>query len=1151
LGFERLLGLVVLLNNSKIHYIVSIICTLGGYTRENMVAFDRLLEQIDAFIRKYYKNQMIKGLIWAVGIFLFSFLLTSGLEYFGRFGSLTRAVLFFSFIGVNGFVLVNYFLIPLFKLNAYGKRIDRKQAANIIGSFFPQISDRLLNTLQLNEDLSGQEGNLELIRASVVQRASTLSVVPFGQAVDYNENRRYMKYLLPVAFIFLCVAVFVPSLLKEGTERVVNYNTVFIPEAPFSFNVLDFETKVIEGENIDIALRLDGSELPDKVYMLSDQGKFLMVKTKRNEFKGKISKVAKSGSFYFVANEFASDSYNYEMLGRAAIGKFEATIQYPKYLGKETEIVNNAGDLTIPEGSIVTWSVATKNTEFVKIKVGSDIQTFKDQGFKISKTFSNSQLIQLVLKSSSDKKTDSSSFVVNVIKDASPTIQVEEVKDSISSGLRFFTGSIQDDYGLNNLSFVYSIISKNGKSRTEKMNVRPVTGTEIPFDFAVDFIREKLTVDDKVEYYFVVSDNDGVNGSKSTRSRTFVYELPSLDELNEKRDEEQEQAKEDLVEIMKRSQEFKKNIERMKKDMLNSKSSDWNKKNQVNQLQQEQQSILEMLENVQKKMNQSTDEKNQLSEMDEKLAEKQELINDLMQELMDDELRKLLDDLEKLLQENRRDELQEKLENLEMSSEDMNKELDRSLEMLKKLQVDEKIDALENELKELAKEQEKLKEDIENKKVSEENAEKKQDDIQNKFDQLKDDLKELNKLNEDLDRPMDLKNPESNQEKVQEQLNEAKEKLSKGKSGKAGENQQKAADEMKKMADELDEAQEEANEEQEAEDMGLLRNILESLVSLSLDQEWVMDKFVKVNVNDPSYRNFGRFQRTIIDNTLPVRDSILELAKRQPKIAKFIDEELRVIKVNHKLSVDDIDERRLRDLALHQQLAMTSFNNLALMFNESLQAMQKQAQAKDSKPGSGSCKKPGGGMPKPGEGMKPGNMKDMLKKQLESMEKGMKPGGKKPGDKPGENGADGMGGLGNKQIAKMAAEQSAIRRRMEEIRNELNKEGKGQGNQLNPLIDELEKQQEDLINKRFSPEMINRQKEILTRLLESEKALMERGFEDKRESKEGKNLKNGNQIRFDEYNKQKLKQIELLRTIDPVYNKYYKDKANQYFNGGM
>jgi hypothetical protein len=169
------------------------------------------------------------------------------------------------------------------------------------------------------------------------------------------------------------------------------------------------------------------------------------------------------------------------------------------------------------------------------------------------------------------------------------------------------------------------------------------------------------------------------------------------------------------------------------------------------------------------------------------------------------------------------------------------------------------------------------------------------------------------------------------------------------------------------------------------------------------------------------------------------------------------------------------------------------------------------------------------------------------------MKKGKSPGGKSPGEgeggmSPGGKNGSPIPGLGNKEAAKMAAQQSEIRRRLEEMRDELNKDGKGKGNQLNPLLDELEKQERDLINKNFSSQMITRQRDILTRLLESEKALMERGFEDKRESKSGKNENFSNQIRFEEYNKEKLKQIEMLRSVDPVFNKYYKDKANDYFN---
>jgi hypothetical protein len=228
---------------------------------------------------------------------------------------------------------------------------------------------------------------------------------------------------------------------------------------------------------------------------------------------------------------------------------------------------------------------------------------------------------------------------------------------------------------------------------------------------------------------------------------------------------------------------------------------------------------------------------------------------------------------------------------------------------------------------------------------------------------------------------------------------------------------------------------------------------------------------------------------------------------------------------------------------------MTSYNNLALMLDESLQEMQKQMQSMME--GSGNCSKPGG-KGKPSSGKKPssGDMKEMLKKQLEQMKNGKKPGGKTPGENPGSNPngeKQGMG-LSNKEAAKMAAQQSLIRKRLEQLRNELNKEGQGQGNKLNPLIDELEKQERDLVNKRLDNNMIERQSRILTRLLESEKALLERGIDEKRESKDGKSENYGNQIRFNEYNKEKLKQIELLRSVDPSYKKYYKDRANEYFN---
>ena len=1123
-----------------------------------MSSFDRLLDQIDAFIRKYYKNKILKGLLLFVGVLLGTYLLVTGLEYFGRFGSWVRAFLFFGFLGLNGYILGRYIVIPILRLQKFGKRVNRYQAASIIGDFFPDVSDRLLNTLQLNDQLNTSSADYELLSASVQQRSATMSTLPFVDAINFGENKRYLKWVLPVVAVVFIVALMAPSLLTQGTSRVVNFNKEFAIPAPFTFSFLNDVREVEEGSNYPFEVELVGKNIPNKVYVKSNQGRSLLTRVTKTKFKGELKQVREETAIQFEASEFESDVYDIGLVGKTSLGKMQATLVYPSYLGREKEVIDNASDITCPEGTKIQWSVVTKNSAETTFEIGDRKESFTTKGFKVSDEFRNDASALVVLKNAQTSQLDSTFFEVDVIKDNYPSIQVSEVKDSLKDGVRFFSGVTMDDHGLAGLSFVYEITTKGAK-RTERLNVGQVSGTESKFVFAVDFRKESLSLEDKIEYYFVVVDNDGVNGGKSARSRSFSYRLPTLEDLNDAREEEQEKTKKDLKDLTDKVDQFRENLSKLKNETRDNKSNNWNKQNQVQQLQEDHKSLLEDLESIQEDMNNSMEEKNQLSEIDEELLEQQEMINDLLEELMDDELRELLEQLEELMKQNDEEGVQEKMEDLEMNSEDMKKQLDRSMEMLKRLQVNEKIDDIEEELKKLAEEQDELREDTQgDKKISDVDKEK-QEEISEKFEDLKEELEKLDSLNQELKSPMDLGDTKDEQKAISDDLKESSDQLQKDKGKKASESQQGASEKMKQMAEQMDMMQQQSNQEQQQEDMDMLRNILESLVTLSLDQENVMNRMRKVRDGDPAFKKYSRKQRRIVDDTRSVSDSLYALAERQPKIASFIDDELNQIHKNHDLALTNIDEfqdgKNRRALGVHQQYVMTSYNNLALMLNESLQQMQQQMQSMMQ--GSGQCNKPGGkGMGKSGNSMSPGDMKQMLKKQLEQMKKGEqegnKPGGKKPGDKPGSNpGGTSAGeglGLSSKQVAKMAAQQSAMRKKLEQMRRDLNSRGKGEGNKLNPLINELEKQERDLVNKRLGNNLVKRQRDILTRLLESEKALMERGFDEKRESKEGKNQVYGNQIRFDEYNKEKLRQIELLRSVDPAYRKYYKDRANEYFN---
>ncbi|MFM9051441.1 MAG: hypothetical protein ACKOKF_03860, partial [Bacteroidota bacterium] len=71
--------------------------------------------------------------------------------------------------------------------------------------------------------------------------------------------------------------------------------------------------------------------------------------------------------------------------------------------------------------------------------------------------------------------------------------------------------------------------------------------------------------------------------------------------------------------------------------------------------------------------------------------------------------------------------------------------------------------------------------------------------------------------------------------------------------------------------------------------------------------------------------------------------------------------------------------------------------------------------------------------------------------------------------------------------------------------------------------------------------------EILTRLLESEKAERERDQDEQRKSEESKKTFDRNPAEFEQYKRDKLKEMELLRTVPPSFSPYYKKKVSEYF----
>jgi hypothetical protein len=263
-----------------------------------------LFLEIDAFIKRYYKNKLIKGSLLFSSFLLFSILFFSISEFFLHFKTLFRTVFYYSFLSLNFLIFLFYLLIPLLNYFSIVGQMSRYQAAKLIGELHPEIKDKLLNTLQLQDQLKLDDKNIALLAASIKQRSLDLSLLSFKKVIKIKENVKYVKYLAPVLFLFISVFIYSPSWILIGSERIINYSKEFIPEAPFQFQLLNKKLTTDEGNDFLIKIKLTGKDFPDDVYLITDNGKSLMKKTSKNTFVSIIKKPKKNTPLSFLANEF-------------------------------------------------------------------------------------------------------------------------------------------------------------------------------------------------------------------------------------------------------------------------------------------------------------------------------------------------------------------------------------------------------------------------------------------------------------------------------------------------------------------------------------------------------------------------------------------------------------------------------------------------------------------------------------------------------------------------------------------------------------------------------------------------------------------------------------------------------------------------------
>ena len=1088
-----------------------------------------LISKIERFIRKFYLNRLIQGALIGLVLMIALFLIINGIEYFSWLPQKGRLILLLLFILGTSFVAIFYFIIPIINLIRFRKKMSDEKAAVIIGKFFPEISDKLLNTLQLSHELS-QDSDNQLLIATIEQRTENLKPINFSDAVNLKENYKYLK-IFGLAFVILSVTlIFLPDFSKKPAQRIFNYSQEYVKPLPFNVELSATEIEVSQGKDAEFSIHVTGERIPDAFYIKSNTGIRMMNRLNTNDFRFIFKNVYQNETFYVEGGDYRSQMINLTVRPNPTMLYYEAKLTFPNYIHRKNENLSGKTRIIVPQGTDVEYTFHTRDVDSIYISesANSDVKTCHGASLQ---TQSNDYVYNLnALKTTKFNltlynnwnSTDAIPFTVEVIPDAYPDIQVQNFHEEFAKQT-YYSGLIADDYGFTKLLYHFEVDGKPNQSFVKNIPINK-KNTRNSFYYSIDTDTLTLYRGDEIKAYFEIFDNDGINGPKSKRSEVFYLMLPTTEQLDSIADNTENKILNDLNQRSDELQDLRKDIEDILRDLMSKKDLDWSDKEKMKELLEKQKEVQEEWNKIQEEQKELSDfiKENELSS--DELIKKQEEINKLFDEVIPDEMKKLMEEIEQLLNEMPRERMQEIMKDLKKNNDALQQMMDRNLSLLEQLKVEKDMNQLLEEMQELA---DKLMNNTDS--ISAQDAE-------NQFNTMEQKLDSLIDKNQGLSDPFDINKDEEAFDEIQQDLEEAEESEEGDDHENANKQKQKAGKKMKEMSDNMNSMMMGGNMDQLAEDAYLVRILLENVVRSSHAEEALMQEISIMKKDDPSVSQKISRQKEISENLVMVEDSLRKMANRQISVKNFVFNEIQIIDQQLESAMHDILELKFSSATQKQQKAMMSMNNLALMLAESLNEMESQMDGSSSS----SCSKPGKSKGSQG---KPKSMKDLkdlqnqLGEQLKMMQQQMQ-----------QQQKDGMPLQSmSEELARMAAEQEMIREGMQQILEEMKKNGTLGDDGINDIIKDMEKLEEDIVNKRITNQTIKRNKDIMSRMLKAENAQQEREKEEKRKSDEYKGVEKTHNIDEIRYEESIRKQQDFLRTNPIEYQPFYKQKINEYF----
>jgi hypothetical protein len=1150
-----------------------------------------------------------------------------------------------------------YLARPLGRLLGIVSSPDAEDVARTIGRHYPEVSDRLVNLLQLAEGRRTHAPD-PLVDRAVQRLGSEVETVDFEEVETFERARRAARLAsLPVVgvLVFLLVS---PSTFLGASERLLAPTEPFTRPAPFSLTVTPGDARLVKGDSLEIRVRAAGTTTPGTATLaLQPVGQtgtetLTLQPGASGTFRHTISGVREPMRYRVEAGPVTTNWYDVRVAARPLVRSLQVRVDPPAYTGlPERSLDANVGDVTGLPGSTVEVeatlggppvdraALVFDDSTRVPLEVsgGADGPAVGRAAFTLDRE--GSYRVRLVSDAGIANRAPIR-YRTALRADARPTVSFlapepeAPIDDDLAAQLRL---RLSDDFGFSQMRLYYRVAEKRfGRADSAFSSI------EIPIDaprrldqeVAYDWLLAQdsgldLMPGDAVRYFVRVWDNDAVAGYKAAETARQTLRFASLAEQYDRLGKEQDEAEGQIRRLNDQADQLDRQFRELREELRRQRSADWEDKRQLDQIQKKQQSIQQGVQKLSKQVEQMTRQMQQENLTSPEISRKYEELQRVIEEINSPELNKALEKLRQAMDQMDLRQMQQAMEDVDFNEKQYQERLKRTLDLFKQIRQQQQLDEMARRTGELKELQERLEQEtakrLQDSTRAAPNANRPQEkppgaeqpdgeqpdgeqpdgeqpggerpgaeespkhpaadssgraprpdapardslgrdgarsgaqpdsaarrptrprpdsagrgpnsdlarEQQRSRKRMKELMQQMQQLSDEMEqtrssprRQMQQLNRQMQQQNLPRQMQKNSRQLRRNQLQKARQGQRQMQQQLQQMQQRLSKMKQNMQGQQQQINMAGLRDALSNTLRLSQRQESLRQTVGSLSGSGPTVREYAPRQEDLASGLKSVSDSLQQLARRIPQMSRSVQKETGDALRAMNDATNALSEENPGQATGYQKGSMKNLNELALLLSNLLDQMQS---------GQG-----GGGS------MSMQQMLQKLQKMSGQQQKLNQQIQKMLDQAQGER----LSSDEQKRLQQLSRQQSRLRRQLQQV----NEESKRSGVQdqilgdLEKIAEQMQKTIDELDSGSQDRRTLERQRNILTRLLQAQRSMRTQGKEQKRRGRSADEVgpREGPEELSPQEQADRMRR-DLIRALESGYAPDYEELIKRYF----